>query len=87
MTDWESDAVLRIDIHRALSNLLKRDADVLVAMYGLDGQPSCTQKELAASYGVSPTMIAYRKGRALQRMKNALRRDWGQPRRGWRIAR
>ena len=74
--DWETGELLRIDIRRAMGCVDQRAQDVLVAVFGLDGQPSCIERELAGEYGLSTTRINQIKARALRRMRKKMLPWW-----------
>ena len=51
------------------ATLSERQRQVIVALYGLDGQPAMRQIELAAEWGVSQSRIMQLRDKALKRMK------------------
>ena len=41
--------------------LTDREADIIRQRYGLNGKPPCTQRELAADYGISRSYVSRRR--------------------------
>jgi RNA polymerase sporulation-specific sigma factor len=64
----ESGARLRRCVRRALS---PREAEVIERRYGLTGRPPETQKQVAASFGISRSYVSRLEKKALQKLREA----------------
>jgi len=73
--DWDSSCQLEREVEDAdylrhlLCAITPRQMSVVVALYGLDGQPPMEQTELAGEYGLSQSRIFQLKEKAIKRMR------------------
>ena len=61
---------LREDINRNLDKLPKREAEVIIMHYGLDGNEPMTLEEIGKRYGVTRERIRQVKAKAIRRLKS-----------------
>ena len=60
--------------------LTPREAEIIRLRYGLGGTVPLTQREVAASFGISRSYVSRIEKRALEKLRAELERPQGQPR-------
>lgn len=67
------DSDVKSEVARIVNTLKPRDKRIMVALYGLDGQPAMTLKEVGDEIGVTREMIRQIKEKTLATLKNKLK--------------
>lgn len=67
--DFEQAVFYRSAARKALSAMTDRERKVVVLVFGLDGQPACTDADVAKNWGVSKGRVNQIRRRALDRAR------------------
>lgn len=67
------DESLSINIRRALSKLTRREAEVIIMSFGLDGNKTMSLRDLADKYGMSSERVRQIRSKGLSHLKQILK--------------